>query len=53
MLANILDCLLYTFKLRFKEEKAAILSKWLVSKDKLFIIATSALGIRFDYLYMQ
>ena len=53
MLANILGCALYMLELRSKEEKAAILSKWLVSKDQPVIAATFALSIRFDYPYMQ
>jgi superfamily II DNA helicase RecQ len=53
MLADILQCLLYTSKSRSKEEKAAILSKWLSSKDKLVIAATSALSIGFNYPYVQ
>jgi len=53
MLANILGCALYTSELGSKEEKAAILSKWLASKDQPAIAATSALGIGFDYPHVR
>ena len=53
MLADILGCASYTSELGSKEEKAAILSKWLASKDQPAIAATSALGIGFDYPYVR
>ena len=52
-LADILDCLLYMSESGSKEEKAAILSKWLANNDKPVIVATSALGIGFDYPHVR
>src|SRR5277367_6013080 len=53
MLADILGCASYTSESGSKEEKAAILSKWLASKDQPAIAATSALGIGFDYPHVR
>ena len=52
-LADILDCPSYTSESGSEEEKAAILLKWLANNDKPVIVATSALGIGFDYPYVQ
>jgi superfamily II DNA helicase RecQ len=53
LLVNILGCLLYISKSRLNKEKIAILSRWLLNLDQPAIIATSALGIRFNYPYVR
>jgi superfamily II DNA helicase RecQ len=53
LLADLLQCPSYTSKSGTKEEKAAIISGWLGNRDQPVIVATSALGIRFDYPHVQ
>jgi superfamily II DNA helicase RecQ len=53
MLADVLKCPSYTSESGSEEEKAAILSKWLANKDQPVIVATSALGIGFDYPHVR
>ena len=48
-LADILKCPLYISKSGTEEEKAAIISGWLGNRDQPVIIATSTLGIGFNY----
>ncbi|KFY17557.1 hypothetical protein V492_00585 [Pseudogymnoascus sp. VKM F-4246] len=49
-LGDLLRCPTYTSESRTEEEKAEILSGWLSRREQLVIVATSALGIGFDYL---
>jgi len=53
LLAELLQCLSYTFESGSEEEKAAILSGWIASQDQPVIAATSALGIGFDYPHIR
>lgn len=52
-LADILKCPSYTSKSGTEEEKAAIISGWLGNRDQPVIVATSALGIGFDYPHVR
>jgi hypothetical protein len=52
-LADILKCPSYTSKSGTEEEKAAIISGWLGNRDQPVIVATSALGIGFDYTHVR
>jgi superfamily II DNA helicase RecQ len=52
-LADILQCPSYTSRLGTEEEKAAIIARWLGNRDQPVIIATSALGIGFDYPFIR
>ncbi|KAH7385148.1 P-loop containing nucleoside triphosphate hydrolase protein [Cadophora sp. MPI-SDFR-AT-0126] len=52
-LADILKCPLYTSRSGTEEEKAAIISGWLGNRDQPVIVATSALGIGFDYPFVR
>ena len=53
LLATLLQCPSYTSKSGTEEEKAAIISGWLGNRDQPVIVATSALGIGFDYPYIR
>jgi superfamily II DNA helicase RecQ len=53
LLADMLGCLLYISESGSDEEKTVILSRWLFNQDQPAIIATSALGIGFDYPYVR
>jgi superfamily II DNA helicase RecQ len=53
MLADLLQCLSYTSESGSEEEKAAILSQWITDKAQPVIVATSALGIGFDYPHIR
>ncbi|PVH72190.1 P-loop containing nucleoside triphosphate hydrolase protein [Cadophora sp. DSE1049] len=52
-LADILKCPLYTSRSGTEEEKAAIISGWLGNRDQPVIVATSALGVGFDYPFVR
>ena len=52
-LAEILRCPSYTSRSGSDEERAAIISQWLCNRDQPAIVATSALGIGFDYAYVR
>jgi superfamily II DNA helicase RecQ len=52
-LADLLQCPSYTSESGPDEEKAALLSKWIADPDQPVIVATSALGIGFDYPYVR
>ncbi|KAL5344194.1 hypothetical protein ACLOAV_010842 [Pseudogymnoascus australis] len=51
-LGEILGCPTYTSKSGTEEEKAEILSEWLSRPEQPVIVATSALGIGFDYPFV-
>jgi superfamily II DNA helicase RecQ len=53
LLTDLLQCPSYTSKSGIEEEKAAIISGWLGNRDQPVIVATSALGIGFDYPYVR
>jgi Lhr-like helicase len=53
LLAELLQCPPYTSESGSEEEKAAILSKWIADQGQPVIVATSALGIGFDYPYIR
>jgi hypothetical protein len=53
LLAELLQCPSYTSGSGSEEEKAAILSRWIADKGQPVIIATSALGIGFDYPHVR
>ncbi|KAL5344454.1 hypothetical protein ACLOAV_010434, partial [Pseudogymnoascus australis] len=52
-LGDILGCPTYTSRSGTKEEKAGILSEWLSRPEQPVIVATSALGIGFDYPFVR
>ncbi|KFY23902.1 hypothetical protein V491_02362 [Pseudogymnoascus sp. VKM F-3775] len=52
-LEDILGCPTYTSKSGSEEEKAEILSEWLSRPEQPVIVATSALGIGFDYPFVR
>jgi hypothetical protein len=52
-LADILGCPTYTSRSGTEDEKAAIISGWLGNRDQPVIVATSALGIGFDYAFVR
>jgi orsellinic acid/F9775 biosynthesis protein OrsD/helicase-like protein/RAD3-like DEAD/DEAH box helicase len=52
-LADTLKCPSYTSKSGTEDEKAVIISGWLGNRDQPVIVATSALGIGFDYPYVR
>ncbi|KFZ23101.1 hypothetical protein V502_02420 [Pseudogymnoascus sp. VKM F-4520 (FW-2644)] len=52
-LGEILRCPTYTSKSGTEEEKAEILLEWLCRPKQPAIVATSALGIGFDYPFVQ
>jgi superfamily II DNA helicase RecQ len=53
LLAKSLGCLSYTSKSGTEEAKAAILSSWITDKGQPVIVATSALGVGFDYPHVR
>ena len=53
LLAESLGCLSYTSKSGMEEVKAAIVTSWIADKGQPVIVATSALGIGFDYLHVR
>jgi hypothetical protein len=53
LLAKSLGCPSYTSKSGTEEAKAAILSSWIADKGQPVIVATSALGIGFDYPHVR
>jgi hypothetical protein len=50
---NLLPCFTYTSQSGTAEEKATIISEWLNDPKKPVIVATSALGIGFDYPFVR
>lgn len=52
-LADLLQCPSYTSESGTEEEKAAILVRWIATPTQPVIIATSALGIGFDYPHVR
>lgn len=52
-LASMLQCPSYTSESGTEEERAAILSQWIANPAQPAIIATSALGIGFDYPHVR
>lgn len=52
-LAALLGCPSYTSKSGDEEEKAAIISTWLADRGQPAIVATSALGVGFDYPFIR
>ena len=53
LLAESLGCPSYTSESGTDEVKAAILSSWIADKGQPVIVATSALGIGFDYPHVR
>lgn len=53
LLADLLQCPLYTSESGSKEEKAAILSDWIADQGQPVIAATSTLGIGVDYPHVR
>ena len=53
LLAESLGCPSYTSESGTEEAKAAILSSWVADKGQPVIVATSALGIGFDYPHVR
>ncbi|KAK3935784.1 hypothetical protein QBC46DRAFT_367343 [Diplogelasinospora grovesii] len=52
-LADLLGCLSYTSESGTEEEKEAIIQQWLGATGPPAIIATSALGVGFDYPHVR
>jgi len=52
-LADILQCPSYTSESGPEEEKAAILSRWIADQAQPVVVATSALGVGFDYPHVR
>lgn len=52
-LGELLGCLTYTSKSGSEDEKAAILRVWLGRAEQPAIVATGALGVGFDYLFVR
>jgi superfamily II DNA helicase RecQ len=52
-LATMLKCPSYTSESGSKEERAIIISQWIGNSGQPAIIATSALGIGFDYTHVR
>jgi superfamily II DNA helicase RecQ len=53
LLAESLGCPSYTSESGTEDVKAAILSSWIADKGQPVIVATSALGIGFDYSHVR
>jgi len=52
-LATMLKCPSYTFESGSEEERAVIISQWIGNSGQPAIVATSALGIGFDYAHVR
>jgi hypothetical protein len=52
VLAELLCCLQYTLELGMAEQKEALLHAWLALSEQLYIMATSALSVGFNYMYV-